>query len=158
MNNITMIFLITMLTCLDAHARDFCDNAELFKLNHVINNKSEFLNKRIRTQAIMITNAKEFTLIKQDEIDKIGILVTSDEVSSSYRLDHNIPVDKSFNVTGDYFEKMKSRSGSSVNGSLSEIYLYRQKRMLCGRLINKYNKYYFSIDDSILEQSYILNK
>jgi hypothetical protein len=139
-----------------AHAGAFCDDAPFVSFDQLIREKDSYLNMRVRTHGVLRTDAKETTLIKQDERTKLGLKVESDSAAQEYASEHRLPSDPSFNVVSDFLDKLQQRDGDKAPVDMSKVASYRQERRLCGRVVKGSGEYGFVIDDSILETTYLV--
>lgn len=149
-----VIVLISLSGSVSAH--NFCGDAQLVPLNNLISNKSKYLNQRVKTYAVLSTDAKEYTLLKQDEKSKLGILITSDAETDEYAKRMSLRPEKNTNVVDDLFEKLRAREGAEYKPDKTKIRYYRQDVMVCGRLVRSMGELRFAVDDMRIEKSYLL--
>lgn len=140
-----------------AYASDFCDNAPFVQLNHVISHKQWYLGVRIRTSAILKTDLKEYMIIEQTEGSDSYFLVGSDGQSGSLKNVSGKSDISNASVSRDFIRKYKQKEGMVATVDWSKIVYYRQERLFCGRVIMVNDSFRFAIDDSILENSYLLD-
>lgn len=150
----TVIVLISLSGSVSAH--NFCGDAKLVSLNNLISNKSAYLNQRVKTHAVLSTDAKEYTLLKQEEKSKRGILITSDAETEEYTKRMSLQPGKAINAVDDLFEKLRAREGAEYKPDMTKIRYYRQDVMACGRLVISMGELRFAVDDMRIEKSYLL--
>lgn len=141
-----------------AQCRDFCDGAKFVALDDLIANRDSYLDKQVKTHAILRTDLKEYTQLRQDEASRLAILVGWDAefpgratvIQGSQGSDLNPS-----SILRDYYVKLRN-SGISIEDR-SKLKFYRQVRLFCGR-VRKAEPigYRFVIDDSVLERSYLV--
>lgn len=139
-----------------ASAHCFCGDARFVPLDHLISNKGVYLNKRVRTHAVLSTDAKEFTLLREDEKSKHGLLVTSDAETQAYAKRMNLRSKKYITVVDDLFDKLRAREGTRYKPDMTKIRYYRQDVLVCGRVVRSMGKIRFAVDDMRIEKSYLL--
>jgi hypothetical protein len=137
-------------------ANDFCDGSKFVKLDHVLSSPDKYINSRVRTRAILKTDAKEYTRISLDENSKFSVLTTADDESTTYGKRHNLSVENSQNVVDDLFEKLRAVEGSRYKPDMSKIRYYRQDVVICGRLVRSMGELRFAVDDMHIEDSYLV--
>jgi hypothetical protein len=137
-------------------ATDFCEGAKFVPLDQVLTKQNQFLNKRIQTHAILMTDAKEYMRISLAEKSDFTILTTADDESTAYNQRLGLLAKPPFNVVGDLFEKLQAMEGAKYKKDMSKIRYYRQEVMVCGRLVKSMGDYRFAVDDMHVERSYLL--
>lgn len=156
MKNRCAFVALLCLISLQATAADFCDGAKFVPLDQVLTNQNQFLNRRIQTHAVLMTDAKEYTRISLAEKSDFTILTTADDESTTYNQRHDLLTRPPFNVVGDLFEKLRATEGAKYKKDMSKIRYYRQDVMVCGRLVKEQGELRFAVDDMHIEQSYLL--
>jgi hypothetical protein len=137
-------------------ASHFCNNASLVPMDQIAADKDMYLNKRVRSHAVLRTDAKEFSLLKQDETTHFGLRTITDDESVSYSNGLSPQKKQSFNTKGDFFEKLREMEGRAYRPDMTKIIYYRQDVLVCGRLVKSDKEYYFAIDDMVIEKTYLL--
>lgn len=140
-----------------AQCRDFCDDAKFVKLDELIARRDSYLDKQVKTRAVLKTDLKEYTLLRQDETSKLAILVGWDAEFSGRATTQSSRVSdlNPLAILNDYYGKLRD-VGIDDKGR-SKLKYYRQVRLLCGR-VRKGDPigYRFVIDGSVLERSYLV--
>lgn len=137
-------------------AGDFCDGSRFFPLDKVLTRQGQFLDRRIKTHAILMTDAKEYTRILAAEGSPLTVLTTADDESTRYYKSNNHHY-RAFSLVGDFTAKLRLREGVRYKLDMSKIRYYRQDVTLCGRLVKDKVGYRFAIDDVRVERSYLLH-
>ncbi|MBS0498836.1 MAG: hypothetical protein JSR74_00745 [Proteobacteria bacterium] len=142
-----------------AQCRDFCDGAKFVAFDDLVANRDSYLDRQVKTRAILKTDLKEYTQLRQSEASSVAILVGWDAefpgsatvIQSSQGSDLNPS-----SILRDYYVKLRNIGIS--NKDRSKLRFYRQVRLLCGR-VRKAEPigYRFVIDDSVLERSYLID-
>lgn len=158
MRHVTSICLFSLLACVVnvVYAGDFCDNAPFVQLSQIISHKQSYLGVRVRTHAILKTDLKEYMIIEQAEGSSNYFLVGSDGQGASLKNVTGKSDITNSSVSHDFIKKYKQKGGMGAAVDWSKIVYYRQERLLCGRVIKVDNYWRFAIDDSILQNSYLL--
>lgn len=152
-------FLVSLLLfqATSVPARDFCQSASFVPLDQLVLSKDAYLNRRVRTHAVLITDAKEFSLLKEEEGSHYGLSTSYDEESDAYKVRMSIPQAPPFNVVNDLFEKLRVLEGTKYKQDMTKIRYYRQEVMVCGRVVKSSDgEYSFAVDDMRRERSYML--
>jgi len=150
-----LLFLLIQATSLPAFAAGFCGNARFMPLDELLADKGKNIGLRVKTRAILQTDLKEYSSLRQSEHSVSSILVGDDE-TAIYRQRHSSNPESlsAYNISADYFSKLHALR---IDGNdMSQLVNYRQELLLCGRLIKEGKRYSFAIDDSILEESYLI--
>src|SRR5258708_1490114 len=150
------VLLLAVLATGRAEAGTFCDGAPFVSFSRVVREASAFVGKRFQTRGVIRTDAKEFTLITQDDATKHGLRVEGDAEAEAYARRHALSVDPTFDVLADLASKLRRKGMNQATPDMSEIVNYRQLRLLCGRVVSGSSGLVFVIDDSVLERSYLL--
>jgi hypothetical protein len=155
---ITRCASVALLCLLSARvaATDFCEGAKFVPLNQLLTKQDQFLNRRVQTHAILTTDAKEFVRIWFAEKSRFTILTTADAESTAYNQRMNLSTEPHINVVDDLFEKLHTAEGGKYKNDMSKIRYYRQKVVVCGRLVKEQNEIRFALDDKHIETTYLL--
>ena len=150
------VALILCLVSTQALSKDFCDGASFVALDNLLQNKAQFLNKRVQTHAVLRTDGKEYTRISLDENSRFSILTTADTETTAYFHAHPDNFHNHVNVIDDLFSKMQSMGVPKSEREMSKIRFYRQEVTECGRLVGDQNEMQFALDDELVERTYLL--
>lgn len=156
---VTATWRAALLLCLvstQALSKDFCDGASFVALDNLLQNKTQFLNKRIQTHAILRTDGKEYFRISFEENPSFSILLTADAETTAYFHAHPDIANNHVNVFDDLFSKMQSMGVPKSEREMSKIRFYRQEVTVCGRLVGDQNEVQFAVDDERVERTYLL--
>lgn len=134
----------------------FCERSEFVAIENLIKNKAAYLGRRIKTRGIVRTDGKEYSIITKDDNIKYAILMSSDRISEVYASSHSLYMSHYVNYIDDFFAKLHQLKGMRAPRKFDRIMDYRQKLLVCGRIIKQNGIFKLSIDDSIREGSYIL--
>jgi hypothetical protein len=137
-------------------AAEFCEGAKFVPLDQILTKQDQFLNKRVQTHAILMTDAKEYSRISFAEKSNFTILTTADDEATAYNQKNDLLSDPPFNVVDDLFKKLRAVEGSSFKPDMRKIRYYRQDVMVCGRLVRSMGELRFAVDDMHIEKSYLL--
>ena len=143
-------------TAAKSHRQEFCDGASFVPLDRLMVNRSQFLDKRVQTHAVLRTDGKEYTRISLEENSGFSMLLTADAESTAYFHAHPDIVSHYVNVVDDLFSKMQSMGVPKAEREMSNISLYRQEVTVCGRLVGDQNEVQFAVDDQRVERTYML--
>lgn len=134
----------------------FCNDAKGASLRDVLSHPDQFINKRIKVDAVLRTDGKEYTRISDSEGSTFSILVTADEESTQYYLKNKISKSENFDVINDLSRKLQRLEGKNHNRDLSKINYYRQDVVVCGRLVKSMGELRFAVDNMHVKDSYLL--
>jgi len=139
-----------------ALAGEFCSGAPSIPFDRLATEKIDYLGKRVRTHAVVTTDAKEFTLFRQSEASVNGLLEMTDEEGAAYAKRMRLHASP-FNFKDDFFfEKLRAAEGNAYQPDLTKIAYYRQDVSLCGRVVQVGRDYFFSVDDLVREKTYLV--
>lgn len=134
----------------------FCDGAKFVPLDQVLEDQDQFLNRRVQTHAVLMTDAKEYTRISVAEKSSFTVLTTADDESTAYNQKHDLLRGPPFNVVSDLFEKLRAVEGARYQKDMRKTRYYRQDVMACGRLVKEQDELRFALDGLHIERSYLL--
>jgi len=141
---------------LQAVAGCFCSDAQNVSLSEILSHPDQFINKRVKVDAILRTDGKEYTRISKGEGSEFSILVTADDESTQYYLKHRLSEKENIDVIKDLFRKLRRLEGPGYERDLSKITYYRQDVVVCGRLVKSMGGLRFALDDMHVKDSYLL--
>jgi hypothetical protein len=137
-------------------AADFCGAAKFVSLDKILATPKDYLDKRVKTHAVLTTNVKEYTRISSAENSDFSVLTTLDDQSVAYTQSSRSS-DPSFpTVVDDLFDKLRSLQGPKFPKDMSKVEYYRRDVMVCGRLTGSGSERRFAVDDMHTEDSYLL--
>jgi hypothetical protein len=149
------VFLL-MLGCSDLRASEFCSGSVSVEVNEIIRNAEVYKGKRIETLGILLTDAKEFTLLKQVEKSKNGILIAQENAETLGASSSGMLEVEDSDYMEDFARLYHQRVGMSAPLDLSKIAYYRQSVRLCGRVVAGARGWRFAIDRSKRLDSFLL--
>jgi len=149
-----LLSLISLSSSLFAH--EFCESAKFVSLNDLISDRDTYLDQRVQTRAVLSTDAKEYTLLKQDEGSKLGILISSDSETEDYKKRMHLSPGGGINVVDDLFGKLRRQEGAGYKPDKTKMRYYRQDVVACGRVVESLGEIRFSVDEMRIERSYLL--
>ncbi|MEO7067922.1 MAG: hypothetical protein ABI114_13490 [Rhodanobacter sp.] len=159
MKILPVVVSLLLLQVTSVFAHNFCQGASFVPLDQLVLSKDAYLNKRVRTHAVLVTDAKEFSLLKQEEDSHYGLRTSYDEESDAYKMRMALPPAPPFSVVGDFFEKLRALEGPKYKQDMTKIRYYRQDVIVCGRVVKSSDgEYSFAIDDIRRERSYVLRE
>ena len=146
---------LILLVSQSTQAAEFCDGSRFVDFDQLVAKNEAYVGKRVRTHAIAMTDAKEYTLFRKNEDSQEGLLESWDQETDAYAKRMGLS-DQPFNVRQDLFDKLRALEKDQFKPDLTKIVYYRQVVSLCGRLVSEDGRYSFAVDDLILEKSYLL--
>lgn len=134
-------------------AGDFCRASSAVNLDQWFGDMPARMGVRIRAKAILVTDAKEYTVVFGTEGGHVAF-TTSDERTMEYR--KHVPKRDVPAALLDMNEKLVRASRELPGLSPPEIRFYRQEVLLCGRVEMIDGQYSLAVDDLIVAKSYLL--
>lgn len=138
------------------HGESFCGTAPYVPFDQIVRDKALMIGQRVRTHVVVTTDAKEYTLYRENEHSLSGLLEATDDESDRYAR-ANAPSQRiAVNVREDLLRKLREAEGDNFQPDLTMIRYYRQDMALCGRVTKDDGAFRFAVDDGILERTYLL--
>jgi hypothetical protein len=147
-----MLVLVSSL----CHGESFCGTAPYVPFDQVVQDKALMIGRRVRTHVVVTTDAKEYTLYRENERSLSGLLETTDDESLIYARANAPSQSTGVNVREDLLRKLQEAEGDNFKPDLTMIRYYRQDMALCGRVTKDDSGFRFAVDDGILERTYLL--
>ena len=152
----SLLYLFLVQIPIRAAEVGFCERSKFVPLDQVLSEPTQFLNKRIQTNAVLRTDGKEYTRISLDEGSRFSVLTTADNESTAYYKRNRLSVSPPFDVFRDLFKKLHAREGEKYKPDMTKIQYYRQDVLVCGRLVGSMGNLRFAVDDMRIAKSYLL--
>lgn len=151
----TLALMIVLVSTL-CHGEGFCGTAPYVPFDQVVRDKALMIGQCVRTHVVVTTDAKEYSLFRENEHSRYGLLETAGDESPRCAKTDTPSQSTDVNVREDLFRKLREVEGDNFKPDLTMIRYYRQDMLLCGQVVKEDGEIRFAVDDGILERSYLL--